>query len=123
MEYLIYKTFAKAYFYEEKSFDKYIKSLQNDMLNKMFFEKANKFENYYIFHYEKMYWDDFRIEQEIDEHFKIKYSLCMHPITSKWVDRYEVHKLIEDKKPFDIKLCFNNKGVPPKFTQDDVFRY
>ena len=123
MEYLIYKTFAKPFFLKKEDFNKYIKSLQNEMIQKMFFEKANEFGNYYIFHFEKIYWNSERIENEIDGCYKVQNGLYAHPMPTKkqyFTNRSEIFKMIKEKEPFDIKLYFEDKGTPRQVTRDMI---
>ena len=87
--------------------EKIIDNLKLGLLEKLYFERLKGKDNeFFSISFRNLYWDDFRINQEIDKDLRIVNGLYKNPIPSKqaFIDRQEAYEMIREKKPFDIVL-------------------
>ena len=65
----------------------------------------------YVIMFANQYWDDTRIEEEIDKYGRIVNGLYKNPISqgNEFISREELYYLIKEKNPFDIILIVRNE--------------
>lgn len=135
MDYIMLKTDAHAFLcLEQEAFEKYIKSMQYNLVSRMFDQKANDFNLHYYFRFERIEWDDNRIFEEIQAFKKHEVSAFQYAWekSPEVYDYFEINgqkcsiekamKILVDKHPFDIKLCFEDKWVAPEIQQYEFFK-
>ena len=119
---------------KEEQFNKFLKNVELQLIKKMVIEKPIQFENRYYFRFEKVEWDNIRIDRELTHFIKHKYAAVQawyeqtpqeytyYEIGGIECDRVKAFEILKNKNPFDIKLCFEDKGVKPDITKNMYFK-
>ena len=92
--------------FREGTLEIIIDKVKTEMLEKLYFDRLKgKEKDNFIISFHNTYWDDFRINEEIDKYLRITNGLYKNPINHRtYIDRAEAYQMITNKKPFDIIL-------------------
>ena len=121
MEYIRHYTQLSFFFLPKETFDTYLSSAKNQLIQKCFLDKMNDFDEYHIIQFKKIYWNNMKIELELEKVRRVKqdyhkyafekeypkYSVYM--INNKEYNYENARKLIEEMKPFDLELQLISK--------------
>ena len=115
MEYIKHTMTANDFFvddiYSPGALEIIVDRVKTGMLQKLYFEKLKGKDNEnFIICFQKDYWSDYRINEEINK-YQIGNSLYRHPNPreSCYIGREELVDMINSKEPFDIVLKLKTK--------------
>ena len=126
MEYIKHTMTANDFFvddiYSPGTLEKIVNEVKVGILQKLYFEKLKEKDNEdFIICFQKDYWSDYRINEEIDKYFGIINGLYRHPNPKEscYISRGELFDMIKSKNPFDIVLKLKTRS---EFLYDDKIK-
>lgn len=93
---------------KEEQFNKFLKNVELQLIKKMVIEKPIQFENRYYFRFEKVEWDNIRIDRELTHFIKHKYAAVQawYEQTPQEYTYYEIGGIECDSRKNDVHVIF-----------------